>query len=62
MTVEMITIRKKLAEQAATKQEREDRTSGGKEIKRRQSFRTQLLTSGSYIISSNKIMTNLFKK
>ena len=42
----MITIRKKLAEQAAMKQEREDRASGGKELKRRQSFRSQLLTSG----------------
>lgn len=42
----MITIRKKLAEQAATKQEKEDRTSGGKELKRRQSFRSQILTSG----------------
>lgn len=46
----MITIRKKLAEQAAMKQEREDRASGGKELKRRQSFRSQLLTSGKYFI------------
>ncbi|XP_003388007.1 PREDICTED: NEDD8-conjugating enzyme UBE2F-like [Amphimedon queenslandica] len=41
----MITIRKKLAEQAAQREEKEDRTSGGKELKRRQSFRSQILTA-----------------
>ena len=41
----MLTIRKKLAEQAAVKSEKEKEGSGG--LRRRQSIRSQLLTSGN---------------
>lgn len=44
----MITIRKKLAEQAAAASSQTQRKSDGKELKRRQSIRTQLLTSGKF--------------
>ena len=53
----MLTIRKKLAEQAASGKDSKNDGVGGKQLKRRVSFRSQLLTAGKCVHINTHTLT-----